>query len=173
MANKGMAAHHRTKGQKEQWFTPRYILDALGRFDLDPCTSVLRPFNTARLHYEVEDVDGLRKRWTGRVWLNPPYGPPSTVRPWLEKMRDHGNGIVLIFARTETEMFHDLVWHGASALFFFKGRLKFWDESGKPPIKPKTGRTGNAGAPSVLIAYGERNASALRRSKLNGAFVEL
>jgi hypothetical protein len=47
-------------------------------------------------------------------------------------MKEHGNGIALTFARTETKMFFECVWNGASALLFLKGRLSFLDVSGKP-----------------------------------------
>ena len=49
------------------WLTPR----SLGRFDLDPCAAPGWP--TADEHY-ILPTDGLREPWTGRVWLNPPYG---------------------------------------------------------------------------------------------------
>jgi hypothetical protein len=45
------------------------------------------------------------------VWLNPPYGT-STAR-WLARMAEHGNGIVLIYARVETRMFFDYIWDRA------------------------------------------------------------
>lgn len=54
-----------------EWLTPPSIVEKLGPFDLDPCTPVNRPWNTAREHYSSE---GLYRPWKGRVWLNPPYG---------------------------------------------------------------------------------------------------
>ena len=31
-----------------EWLTPPYVLDALGEFDLDPCSPVVRPWDTAK-----------------------------------------------------------------------------------------------------------------------------
>lgn len=45
---------------------------ALGPFDLDPCSPVGRPWDTAAQHHTIHD-NGLLKPWSGRVWLNPPY----------------------------------------------------------------------------------------------------
>ena len=60
---------------KNEWLTPPCLLDRLGEFDLDPCSPVNRPWDTARHHYTVED-DGLRQPWFGRVFCNPPYDTP-------------------------------------------------------------------------------------------------
>lgn len=143
---------------KEEWLTPPSILAALGPFDLDPCAPISRPWPTAAKHFTVED-DGFNKPWTGRVFLNPPYG--NETMNWMRRMRKHNNGIALIFARTETKMFFECVWNHASALLWIQGRLHFHHASGKEARF-------NSGAPSVLIAYGEQNAAALRNSGIPG-----
>ena len=96
--------------------------------------------------------------------MNPPYGPETGK--WLGKLADYGNGIALIFARTETKMFFDQVWARANALFFFKGRLCFYHSSGERGKSP-------SGAPSVLVAYGENNISFIEKSDLNGFLIKL
>ena len=152
-------SHDRTTG-KEDWLTPPEILRALGEFDLDPCTPLVRPWDTAAKHYNVMD-DGLQQEWAGRVWLNPPYGD-KTAR-WMERLAMHGNGVALIFARTETASFFPWVWGHATALLFLRGRLCFYTKEGR--------RGGTAGAPSVLIAYGKANAEALAACGLDGQLV--
>ena len=154
-----MFSHERTAG-KDEWLTPKYILDALGPFDLDPCASVVRPWSTAVQHYTIED-NGLTKPWSGRVWCNPPYG--SQTGRWMARLRDHGDGIALVFARTETRMFFESAWGGADAMLFLAGRLAFCDTAGRPAA--------GAGAPSVLIAYGAANAAVLRSCGLRGAWI--
>lgn len=161
---KGIGGHHRGfRGATDEWLTPPHILNVLGAFDLDPCSPIGRPWPTARIHYTVDD-DGLSKPWDGRVWLNPPYGPETGK--WLEKLADHDNGIALVFARTETDMFHCHVWPTADAVLFLRGRLHFHNVKGE---RAKA----NAGGPSVLIAYGSGNVKALRESGLKGKLVEL
>jgi hypothetical protein len=73
----------------EVWLTPPHIIQSLGNFDLDPCASIDRPWDTAAHHYTVED-DGLIQPWFGRVWCNPPYGPK--MGGFLSKLATHERG---------------------------------------------------------------------------------
>lgn len=159
----GMGGHQSAAMLKDEWLTPPEILKALGPFDLDPCAPITRPWDMAGEHYTVND-NGLRKGWHGRVWLNPPYGPPPIVSPWLRRMVDYGRGTVLIFARTETELFFETVWEHATAVLFIKGRLYFHHVDGRRAAA-------NAGAPSVLIAYGAQDAARLESCGIGGKFV--
>lgn len=144
------------------WLTPPEIVEALGPFDLDPCAAPSpRPWPTASRHIELPE-DGLAAEWAGRVWLNPPYG--SHTGQWLGRMALHGNGIALVFARTETSMFRNWVWPHAAALMFLAKRPHFCHADG-------TRAAGNSGGPLVLIAYGAANANALRASGIAGALV--
>lgn len=130
---------------KDEWLTPRSITDALGPFDLDPCSPIDRPWPTAKKHLTIND-DGLWGDWEGFVWCNPPYG--NHTGDWLEKLAEHGNGIALVFARTETEMFQKYIWNMASSLLFIYGRIKFFHVDG-------TEAENYGGAPSVLVGYGD------------------
>lgn len=161
---KGIGGHTRAyRGLKDEWLTPPFILESLGEFDLDPCAPVKRPWKTAKDHYTIDD-DGLFLSWFGRVWLNPPYGPQTAE--WLAKMCRHQNGIVLMFARTETAMFFKYVWNKAKALLFIEGRLYFYHADG-------TKARSNSGGPSVLIAWNNSNAECLRNCSIKGKFIEL
>jgi len=138
-----------------EWLTPPYIPRDLGEFDLDPCQPIEPPFTHAKHGYNILD-DGLSKEWFGRVWCNPPYGRETW--DWVEKLADHGNGIALVYARTETKGFHSQVWERADAVFFFKGRLKFYYVDGT--------EGGAATAPSCLVAYGQNNVEAMYNSTI-------
>ena len=152
----------KTEIGKDEWLTPPNIIHALGKFDLDPCSPIQRPWDTAKKHFSKND-NGLHQNWEGRVWCNPPYGNEA-IR-WLEKCARHQNAIALTFARTETKMFFSCVWEKAHAILFIKGRLKFYHV---------TGEQGNsAGAPSVLIAYGQENADILEKCSIKGKFLRI
>lgn len=157
-ANKGIGGHQSANNITCQWLTPPEIIQAMGSFDLDPCSPANRPWDTAKNHYTE---DGLNKKWFGRVWMNPPYGKPKIITPWMKKLSEHGNGITLIFARTETKMFFNYVWEMADSILFIRGRLHFYNIEGQRAKK-------NCGAPSVLIAYGEENMQALSDSGIKG-----
>lgn len=156
-----MGGHQSAAMLKDEWLTPPDVLRALGPFDLDPCAPVARPWPMAAAHYTLHD-DGLRQPWQGRVWCNPPYGRETGA--WLERLATHGDGIALIFARTETEMFHAWVWERADAVLFLRGRLHFHHVDGRRA-------DANGGAPSCLVAYGARNVRALEESGLPGRLV--
>lgn len=133
------------EGETNIWLTPRWILDALGSFDLDPAG--YENWATADKHFFTS---GLELTWFGRVWLNPPYG--REVGCWLKKLESHGNGIALVFARTDTSWFQSLNWDAAN---FIKGRIKF--------LRPDLTEATNAGTPNVLLAFGSENVKAIKQ----------
>jgi hypothetical protein len=145
-------------GNKDTTLTPLWMIDKLGKFDLDPCA--YQGHNTARELY-VLPKDGLKENWYGRVWLNPPYSDP---KPFLEKMVKHNNGIALVLASVETGWFQKYIWDSASAVFFQKGRPKFLRENGTEVQLMR---------PTVLVAYGEENAAILEKVDIDGKFVSL
>lgn len=140
----------------DTWLTPLPMIRALGWFDLDPCSAP--GHRTARFRYLLQrGEDGLKLRWFGRVWLNPPY---STWPVWAAKMKEHGNGILLIFARTETRGFFDHCWDGADSVLFVKRRIRF--------LLPDGSKGGTGTVPSVMLAYGENNVQAIDRMLASG-----
>lgn len=145
------------------WLTPPALITSLGEFDIDPCCPNNLPWKTAKDFYSLENgQDGLKLPWIGRVWLNPPY---SNWVPFLEKLKNHNDGISLIFARTETKGFFDHVWEDADSILFLKRRVKF--------VKADLSSGGSSTAPSILIAYGKNNTKALENCKLEGKLIKL
>lgn len=179
----GIGGHHSHRSGTVEWLTPPSIIAALGPFELDPCAPIEQPYPTARERFTILD-DGLLMPWTTRggrrkrVWLNPPYANGEIER-WLEKMALHDHGTALIFARTETDAFSRFVWDAASALLFMRGRINFHVGEGFSNVK--TRRTflagdeadGNAGAPTVLCAYGLEDLDVLAGCEIDGQFVPL
>ena len=159
-----LSGHQRGhRGKSDDWLTPPEIIKALGPFDLDPCASVDQPWRTAWEQRDVYD-DGLALPWWGFVWLNPPFGPDAAT--WVRRLADHGDGIALVPARTETRWFVEQVWQRADAVLFLHGRPHFH--------RPVTGERApfNSGAPIVLVGYGTKAVDRLRCSGLHGSIVE-
>lgn len=152
----GIGGHtNPNNGSTDTWLTPRWVIDAFGPFDLDPCAAPdPRPWDTAVRHITLPD-DGLSASWVTddnpkpMVWLNPPYG--TATASWMRRLAAHGNGIALTFARTETDIFTSWVWPYATGVLFIRGRLHFCHPDG-------TRASNNSGGPSVLIAYGDEAA---------------
>lgn len=169
------------RDSKTEWLTPPELLAALGPFDLDPCAPVNRPWDMAARHFTAED-DAFRQDWGGpsvRKFMNPPYQEPEQAcgrncakkrcpdrghhvnryvpgtADWMKRLADEGNGVALVFARTETGIFFPHVWQKADAIFFFDSRLTFYHVDGTLSER-------DSGAPSCLVAYGPENAEAIR-----------
>lgn len=152
-----MKAHQRSVGKTDTHLTPPEIMSKLGRFDLDPACPefVVRPLAT--VCYSESD-DGLSRPWHGRVWCNPPFNRFQRPR-WMAKMADHGNGIMLVPAATETAAFYKYVWERADAVLFLRGRPHFHDAADKP-------QSWNCGCSIALVAYGHGNRMTLEDSGL-------
>jgi phage N-6-adenine-methyltransferase len=89
----------------DDYYTPAWIFDALGlHFDLDVASPPGGPPFVPCDQYYTQEDDGLAQPWHGRVWMNPPYSKPS---PWVEKWRDHANGVALLPA-AKSRWFQDL-----------------------------------------------------------------
>ncbi len=156
-----MAEHESSIGASDEWFTPPEIFGALGvTFDLDPCSPGQGHWVPAKRIYTKAD-DGLRREWTGLVFMNPPFGGRNGHVPWLRKFLDHANGIAIVRAYTSSAWFHQWAVK-ADAMLFPKGKTKF--------IRPD-GSVGKApGHGVVLLAMGDEATRVLQSSGL-GFFV--
>lgn len=150
----------------DTWLTPPYIVDALGTFELDPCAAPApRPWQFAPNDYDItQGQDGTVLPWSGRAWCNPPYG--KLARPFIDRSSIHPDGgITLIFARTETSVWQDIIWPRATGILFLAGRLSFYKADGT--------KGGTAGSPSALVAFTDADAGVLRHCGQRGAFFPL
>lgn len=154
-----LGSHQTTIGKSQSWITPKWIIERIGLFDLDPAGADPRPWSCAK---KTLIVGGLEAKWKGNVWLNPPFDRRE-VGKWIVKLAEHGNGIALLHARTEAEWFEP-IWRHATAILFLADRIHFYYPDGsRAPA--------NSGAPPILVAFGESNAGRLRECRIDGALV--
>jgi hypothetical protein len=151
------------KHKSVEWYTPAWIFDALGlTFDLDPCSPHdMETAVPAATKYTVFD-DGLKQRWFGRVWMNPPFG--LMTPQWIRRMIAHDNGIVLVFSRTDALWCQEAM-ATASAMLFISGRIDFI------PGKENQHKRSRAGAGTVMFAFGDVCANALSRLSDRGVYI--
>ena len=161
----GMFSHVQPKpGYKRvEWYTPKWIFDELDiTFDLDPASPHdYQTFVPASRKFTIFD-DGLSREWFGRVWLNPPYGRDTGY--WIRRMIDHGNGIALVFSRTDAAWCQECL-QSADAMLFISGRIDF------VPGHENAHKKSRSGAGTVLFAFGQDCAAALSRLQSFGTFI--
>lgn len=151
---------HESAGKSSEWYTPKYIFDALGeRFNLDVAAPVEGPRHVPAQLWFSEAQDALAQDWHGFVWMNPPFGHQSTKRKWLAKFFQHGDGIALLPDRTSAPWWQEFA-PLADAVLFVAPKVKFEKPDGTRGEQPGTGTT--------LLAAGKRGADALFRARSLG-----
>ena len=110
---------------RQDWETPASLFDPLDAefgFTLDVCAT--RENAKCAKYYTLTD-DGLKQRWNGVCWMNPPFGAQGAwVKKAYEESRRKGTTVVcLLPSRTNTNWWHDCVMKGE--IRFIKGRPRF------------------------------------------------
>lgn len=161
-----MAAHEQSVGRSDEWYTPKYVFDALGEtFDLDVShpglTALTRagdPVNWVPAT-RIITTDSLSQDWGGFVWMNPPFGKRMGVVPWLQKFFAHGNGIALTPDRSPCPWWQDYAPR-ADAVLFWRPKINFVPG---PGVKSSSNGMG-----TTLFAAGPRGVQALHRAARAG-----
>ena len=145
----GDAGRRDGKHRGNAWLTPEAFLAQIRRafggvIDLDPCTEPHNP--TGALHFFTADDDGLRRTWTGHVFVNPPYSP---VEPWIATaITSAAQGAqiyVLLPVRTDAA-YHQRLLAAATDVLFIYRRLKFVPADG--------GKSGSPAFGSMVVGLG-------------------
>lgn len=112
---------------RHDYGTPRALFERyhrIYRFTLDACAT---KENAKCRRFFTPERDGLKQKWTGRVWCNPPY---CDLAEWVNKAQvsvslGHCDVVVMLLpARTDTAIFHDVIKpHGQ--IEFLRGRITF------------------------------------------------
>src|SRR5439155_3111271 len=122
--------------RRDDWPTPpaffREQEAQFGPFDLDPCAT---PDNAKCARYFTREDDGLDQEWTGRVFMNPPYG--KTLGAWMRKAWEAAqNGaelvVCLVPVRSDTGWWHEFAARGEVTLL--PGRLRFGEGVNPAPF---------------------------------------
>ena len=103
---------------------------------------------------------------TPTVYSNPPYNA-RIMAPWIERMIEHNNGILLIPASTGIKLWQDLIFPNATAIHFYRHRIEFLRrkgfDGGEKMVSPQA---------SAIIAFGDHAADKLVHSDLPGVVID-
>lgn len=156
-ASEQMAAYE-AYGKSDEWYTPRYIFDAIGiRFDLDVAAPILGPRHVPTQNWYHQLRNGLSQPWFGTVWMNCPFGHQRHKKAWLHRFFAHGDGIALLPDRTSAPWFQQYA-PMADAICWVSPKIKFERPDGSIGGSPGTG--------TALFASGPTAAAALDQCRL-------
>jgi hypothetical protein len=123
--------------QGNEWYTPDEYLEAartaLGAIDLDPASCAIAQRRVRARVWHNEKANGLKKPWSGRVFLNPPFDDPG---PWVARLLEaHKRGkvsaaVVITNNCTETAWGQALLTTPGVALCFPSSRISFHKPDG-------------------------------------------
>lgn len=151
-------SHWETAGASDEWYTPAYVFEALGcSFDLDVAHPAARATHVPARQFIA--ANSLEQNWFGYVWMNPPFGARNSLKPWLDKFFDHGNGIALTPDRTSAPWWQEAA-RKADAILFIDGKVKF--------IRPDGSQGGSPSNGTTLMAAGTAAVADLRAAAANG-----
>lgn len=168
LLNIAKGCHVSANSGENEWYTPPEYIDAaretMGSIDLDPASCETAQANVKAKRFWTADDDGLSKKWTGNIWLNPPYSKEligQFAAKVVEESPRFEQAVVLVNNATDTAWFHELT-SVASAVCFLRGRVKFLDKTGKPANTPVQGQA---------VVYVGENVESFRKSFSSFGFV--
>jgi len=130
-------------GGNQERYTPERIVDfvrkVLRQIDLDPASSPKANKIVKASSFFTRDMDGLKKHWRGRVFLNPPF---DAWPAWLAKLeREMVAGRVkqaIVIGPANISAFRPLLLRGG-LLLVPNERPKFYDPSADRLVDPPFG----------------------------------
>lgn len=120
--------------QKDEWYTPKEVIDFFGPFDYDPATTDAQAKVFGISNYDTISTDGLKTDWSkfDKIWINPPF---TRKFEFLKKaINTHSHIFFLMPIETMTTgKFHEIMkgYGGGYIMWIPNGRIKFDDGSGK------------------------------------------
>lgn len=134
-------------GERE-WFTPSEYIEAarkvMGSIDIDPASCEEANKTVKAKRYYTSEDNGLKKKWKGNVWLNPPYDHPIVDEfcQMLVKKVDSSEtsqACIIVNNITETSA-GQILLSACDAVCFPKGRVKFFNPTKKAGNSPLQGQ---------------------------------
>jgi len=116
-----------------EWFTPAEYIElargVLGTIELDPASHPQAQKTVRAEKYFTLDDNGLKQKWAGKVWLNPPYAQPAIgyfINKLLEEITAERvkEAILLTNNYTDSAWFHKAA-RASAAVCFTHGRIQF------------------------------------------------
>ena len=117
--------------KKDEWFTPKEVVDFFGPFDYDPATTKELAEKFGIPYYDTIETDGLKRDWSKfkKIWINPPFTRKFEFLEKAVKTARENAGVKIFFLipiETLTTMkFHEVVAKIGYTMWSPNGRIKF------------------------------------------------
>jgi phage N-6-adenine-methyltransferase len=151
--------------KKDEWYTPKEVVDFFAPFEYDPCTTKERAEYFGIPNYDTIETDGLETDWADykKIWCNPPFTRKFEfllkATQSLEEMDGDAEICFLLpIDSLTTRIFNDIISGTNYELIIPNGRIKFEDA---------TGRGSSPAFGSVILKLGYMN-SCVRHWRLYG-----
>ena len=96
--------------KKDEYMTPKEVIEFFGPFDYDPATTDEQARNLGIPNYDTIDTDGLKTDWSkfDKIWCNPPF---TRKFEFLEKAVSVGKHIFFLtpIETMTTSKFHKIM----------------------------------------------------------------
>jgi len=110
------------------WETPPDVFEfGCNLFNFTPKIDVCATNQDKKCEFFIGE-NSLDKIWHKNFFMNPPY---SNVKDWIRKayfshIKYNVSGLALLFAKTDTKVWHECILHGQAEVYFIQGRIKFF-----------------------------------------------
>lgn len=129
-ANQNWATRWEHFNQIQDYFDVEFNLDPCAEAETAKCDTF---FTKEQDMFSIEDwskAEGLYDKYPEvSVFMNPPYGreQPKFVEELVKRIKSEQvwESAILVPARTDTKLFHDIILPNATEIVFYQGRLVF------------------------------------------------
>lgn len=123
--------------KKDEWYTPKEVIDFFGPFDYDPCTTKERAELFGIPNYDTIETDGLEADWTQykKIWVNPPFTRKFEFLLKATQSLEEMDGDAEIYFlmpidSLTTKIYHEIILGTNYELLIPNGRIKFENATG-------------------------------------------
>lgn len=121
--------------KKDEWFTPKKIVDYFGPFDYDPATTKERAEYLGIKYFDTIETNGLTREWNqfDRIWINPPFTRKFDFLKKAVNTVEWSNVHIFFLLPIDsmvTKQFADIMGGIDYTLYLPNKRINFEDENG-------------------------------------------
>ena len=122
--------------KKDEWHTPKEVVNFFGPFDYDPATTKEQAEYLGIPNYDTIETDGLNQVWGywSKIWVNPPFTKKFLFLDKAVRTMAAADPTICFLMPIEsitTKAFHKIIGSCPYNMWVPNGRIKFDDGSGK------------------------------------------